>query len=138
VRRICTRRSVALTGVEKVFGREHPYLAYPLSGLGMVHLQAGRADLARPQFERTLALDLSSVPDDDLLGATRFGLARALRASGEDEARARELATAARENYARLAETDDVRAIDAFLAATPTSSAPSPAPGSDRRAPDTP
>ncbi len=82
---------------EAAWGQEHPALAYPLTGLGQIHLTRGQAAKARPLLERALALRSGGDPFE--LGETQFALARALAATG-DRTRAMELGRAARDSYA--------------------------------------
>jgi tetratricopeptide (TPR) repeat protein len=80
----------------KVAGAEHPVIADPLTGHGLVLIETGRAAQAVPLLER--AVTLRGAPDVDAgdLADSQFALAKALRATRRDAARATQLATAAR------------------------------------------
>jgi hypothetical protein len=82
-----------------------------------VLLARGDAKGARTALEQALA-DMEKAGATALtLAPARFALARALRLSAGDAARARELATAAREALAPTAEPRraSLSAVDAFL-----------------------
>jgi tetratricopeptide (TPR) repeat protein/predicted Ser/Thr protein kinase len=85
---------------------ESPIIGYPLTGLGQAWLALGRPEAARPLLEHALRLREPG-PDRLALAETRFALARALWDAGADRARARALALAAREAYARAAGRTD-------------------------------
>jgi len=98
-------------------GTEHPDQPAVYAALGEVLLARGDAKGARTALERALADREKASATPLTLAATRFALARALRLSGGDAARARELATAAREALAPTPEPRraSLRDIDAFL-----------------------
>jgi tetratricopeptide (TPR) repeat protein len=91
----------ALGRWEPQLGAEHPFLAHPLTGLGLAHLAAGRPGDALPPLERALRLREAREPDANMVAETRFALARALWSAGTDRARARRLAEQARDTYLR-------------------------------------
>jgi hypothetical protein len=104
-----------------VLGPRHPFLAYPLTGIGVAHWKSGQADRALAPLERALAIREASEPDLAQRAETRFALARALwdadpghgKDRGEDRgedrrqhraqrrARARRLAAMALADYQR-------------------------------------
>ncbi len=96
-----SRHAQALAIREKVLSPDHPHMSYSLTGLGLALTELGRADDAVPLLERALELRTRKQSAAELPAETSFGLARARWARGttEDRARARELATAAREGY---------------------------------------
>ncbi len=87
--------------------------------LGEVLLARGDAAGALDALEQTLAAWEKAAVSPADMAPTRFALARALRLGGKEPARARALATAAREALAPTAEPRRVRLadIDAFLRA---------------------
>ncbi|QSQ27111.1 serine/threonine protein kinase [Pyxidicoccus parkwayensis] len=92
-------------------------LAEPRAVLGQVLLERGDAARARPLLEQAIA-DWEKEGQSALnLAIPRFALARALRQSGADAARARALAQSVRETMAPTAEPRIVRLeeLDAFL-----------------------
>jgi tetratricopeptide (TPR) repeat protein/tRNA A-37 threonylcarbamoyl transferase component Bud32 len=94
----------ALAIREKVLAADHPHMSYSWTGLGLALTELGRADEAVPLLERALELRTRQQSAARLRGEASFGLARALWARGatEDRARARALATAARDAYAEV------------------------------------
>jgi serine/threonine protein kinase/tetratricopeptide (TPR) repeat protein len=87
------KRAVAL--LEKALGPKDANLGEGLTGIGLAELAQHAPELALPPLER--ALPLRQLPGSDPvdLAHTRFTLARALRATGGDEARATQLAQSA-------------------------------------------
>jgi serine/threonine-protein kinase len=82
---------------EKAFGRDHARLAFPLTGLGDALVGLKRAGDAVPVLERALRLAEAGKAPAAELSQTRLTLARALVAARRDPARARALATRARD-----------------------------------------
>jgi eukaryotic-like serine/threonine-protein kinase len=110
----------ALEILEAKLGPQHADLAFPLKGLGLAHLRAGRPRDALPPLERALALNEGAPGADPQERAEiRWALARALRAAGREPARARALAEAAAAGYRGLRADwkDRVREIERWLAA---------------------
>jgi serine/threonine protein kinase/tetratricopeptide (TPR) repeat protein len=110
----------ALALWEAQVGHDHPYLAYPLTGLGQALLATNRGAAAIELLERARRLREAGEANAELVGETRFALARALAARGsqEDLLRARALASAARDDYQRTGNlADKIAAIDRWLAA---------------------
>ena len=121
-----TEYTAALRGLRAQLGPANHKTAYPLHGLGQARLEAGDARRAVPYL--TEALDLKSGHDPDAVSVadTQFLLARALVGSGGDRARARRLAEAARETYAKLEETGKRQAVGDWLGAVDSGHAKSP------------
>ena len=114
-------QTTALAAWQRSLPPDHPYLAYALSGVGEAELALGRPQDALAPLERALTLfqvDPDAPPEE--LAQVRFALARALRLTDQEPARARTLALAARDPLAadpRHAAT--LAALDAWLAAKP-------------------
>ena len=99
--------------------RDHSWVAYPLTALGTTLLATDRPKQALPVLEKALRIREPGEPPD-LVAETRFALARALWTAGSDAARARKLATAAREGYAQLpALAARAAEVDAWLGGHP-------------------
>jgi hypothetical protein len=81
---------------------DHPDLAYGLTCIGEAQLGLGQPRRALPPLERALGLREGQAGDAGELARTRLALAQALWAAGSpaDRARARRLATAARDGFA--------------------------------------
>ena len=116
----------ALARHESLLGPRHLYLAYPLTGIGVIHWKSGQADRALAPLERALAIREASEPDLTQRAETRFALARALwdaapdhgQSRDRDRARARRLATAALGEYQRPPSNDkQAREVTTWLAA---------------------
>ena len=107
----------ALQTWQKTRGDDHPDLAYALTSLGLLDVQGGKADDAVEKLERALKLRGGRGLDPQLLAQTQFALAKALNATGGDHPRARELATKARDTFAKGKSPDPSRAaeIDRWL-----------------------
>ncbi|MEO8846585.1 MAG: serine/threonine-protein kinase [Kofleriaceae bacterium] len=105
----------AKTTIAKNLGEDHPMLAHVWNGLGQVELARGHADAAISLLERAIAIREKSPSDATDLAESRFALARALPAS--DAARAKQLATAARDDYkvAGPGYAKRLAAVDAWL-----------------------
>jgi tetratricopeptide (TPR) repeat protein/predicted Ser/Thr protein kinase len=101
-------RSLAQFG--KTTGPESPLLAYPLTGLAEARLALGRPAEAAPLLEHALRLRATAAPDDLEAADTRFALARALPDTAKERPRARGLAVAARDSYARVVEDPRAKA----------------------------
>jgi eukaryotic-like serine/threonine-protein kinase len=111
----------ALARWEAQVGHDHPYLAYPLTGMGQALLAENRVATAVAPLERAVKLREAGEPNAELVGETRFALARALLARGNpaDMVRALSLAKAARSDYQRAGNpADKVTTIDRWLAAS--------------------
>ena len=88
---------------EKVLGRDHPFLADPMTVLGEVALSEGRPDEARAALERAWEIRSTHVSDAGAREETAFALARAIWDSApDDRTHALELANEARDGYAAI------------------------------------
>ncbi|HET6584707.1 MAG TPA: serine/threonine-protein kinase, partial [Nannocystaceae bacterium] len=103
---------------EATLGADDSRNAYALTGIGKSELELGHAEAAIAALERAVALR-EGKPDvgADDLAESRFVLARALRSAGRGGKRADTLARQAREVFVQLDADDDVRDVDAWLAA---------------------
>jgi eukaryotic-like serine/threonine-protein kinase len=92
-----------LTGFERTLGRDHPFLADPMTALGRVALIEGRPGDARAVLERAWEIRSTHVADAGAREETAFNLARAIWGSSQtDRAHAIELAREAQEGYAAI------------------------------------
>jgi tetratricopeptide (TPR) repeat protein len=107
----------ALAIWEKSRGKDHPDLAFALTHLALLDLEEEKPGPAIERLERALKVRGRKSLEPMLLADTQFALARALHMSGEDEARARELANKAREGYAAAGSKGEasVTAVDDWL-----------------------
>ncbi|MCB9565127.1 MAG: tetratricopeptide repeat protein [Kofleriaceae bacterium] len=96
-------------------GDADPDAAYPLTSLGAAYLDLHRAAEARPLLERAVAIRTTHPGDPEDLARTQFLLARALWDGGGDRARARALATEARDGYDHI-DTADLEIRDQIRA----------------------
>ena len=88
---------------EKTLGRDHPFLADPMTVLGEVALAEGRPVDARAVLERAWEIRSTHVADAGAREETAFALARAIWGSSEaDRPHALELAHEARDGYAQI------------------------------------
>jgi len=99
-------------------GKDHPYVAWGLTGSGEVELAAHRPERAIGLLERALRIREAEHGDEAELARTRFALARALWDSGRDRSRAVQLATAARGELVAAGRAGERKlpALDAWLA----------------------
>jgi len=91
----------ALADWEAALGPDFRFLAYPLTGLGRALLALGHPRDARAPLERALRIREQGEPRPVERAETEFALAQALWAEGQRR-RARDLAAAARDEYARV------------------------------------
>jgi tetratricopeptide (TPR) repeat protein len=100
--------------LEKALGPSHEDLALPLKGIGLAELRRGQPAAAIPPLERALGLrtQASAASDPQELAEIRWGLARALRLTGREPARARALAEAALAGYRGLGSESQGRAAE--------------------------
>lgn len=118
------RRDAARSDYEKALriwehsrGKDHPDLAFALTHLALLDLDEDKPKPAIERLERALKVRGRKSLEPMLLADTQFALARALQMSGEDEARARELANKAKEGYAAAGSrgADSLSAVDTWL-----------------------
>jgi tetratricopeptide (TPR) repeat protein len=109
----------ALSHLEAHVGSEHPNLSHPLTGVGHALVALGRPREAVSPLERALRLRDPAHTDQSLVAETELALAKALTDASMDDARARALATKARDAYLRGSSKAGVAAVDAWLAAHP-------------------
>jgi tetratricopeptide (TPR) repeat protein len=99
--------------------KDHLNLGYPLTGIGVAHLRAGRAARAVAPLERALAIRTNNKGRPQNRADTELALARALWQTGRDRKRAVTLAQAALKRLEPLGEREARRAKEtrAWLAA---------------------
>jgi len=102
----------ALALKKKVLGPEHSDLSYSYDGIGQALLEGGRAAEAVEPLRKALAF---TEVEPEALAQTGFALAKALWAVGQEQGRAREVATQARERYVKLEKPQQVAELDAWL-----------------------
>jgi hypothetical protein len=90
----------AVARMESNLGSDHPFLAYPLTAMGRALLALGRPAEARRSLEHAARIRQAREPNPTLRAETRFLLAQAHWAAG-DQRRARELAATAQVEYAQ-------------------------------------
>ena len=100
-----------------MLGSNHANLANDLTGIGITYLAMGKPHLALVPLERSLKLRESTSAYPARLAETRFALARALWATGE-QARAMELAIAARDGF-QQAGALELAEVTAWIAKHP-------------------
>ena len=121
---------------ERVLGRDHPFLADPMTALGEVALAEGRAGRRAGLLERAWEIRSTHTADGGVREETAFSLARAIwEASPADRKHALELATEARDGYAGIPDmAARLTAVDAWLAARRPRTAARPSPRRAARA----
>ncbi len=109
----------ALRMWERTRGEDHPDLAFALTSLGLLDVRTGEASRAVERLERALKLRGGRGLDPNLLARTQFAPAQALHATGGDHPRARELATKARDTFAKgkRPDPDAAKDVEAWLGA---------------------
>ncbi|MBL4687007.1 MAG: tetratricopeptide repeat protein, partial [Nannocystaceae bacterium] len=102
---------------QKSRGKDHPDLAFGLTQIALLDLEEQQPKRAIERLERALKVRGRKGLKPVLLADTQFALARALSMSGEDQARARELASKAREAYAAAGQegVDSVKDVDRWM-----------------------
>ena len=99
-------------------GTDASVVAYGLTGLGIALIGEGRGGAAIAPLEQALAKRTATQAPTELLGETRFALARALWTRPAARGRALGLAREARADYAKVKTAAAlVATIDAWLAA---------------------
>jgi tetratricopeptide (TPR) repeat protein len=106
----------ALAILERRLGSEHVELANPLTTLGHIELQEGRPKEALALLERAVALYADVEGERSYDYNVHFLLAQALVATDGDRTRALAEAEKARENFVRIADDDNLPAVEAWLA----------------------
>jgi tetratricopeptide (TPR) repeat protein len=107
----------ALAVVEKALGGESLGVAAVLVGIGRAHVGAGEPEKAIEPLERAIRLRTARPSDPKDLAEARFALARAKWGANRDGGSARQLASEARETFARSTHLKDrLAAVDAWLA----------------------
>jgi len=110
----------ALAIEERAYGSNSLAVAYPLTGLGESFLADGHPGEARPPLERAARIRQGQEGDGAAVAETNFALARALRGSNADPARAEKLAVSAERTYAGMpAFVPKAKEIAAWLAERP-------------------
>ena len=90
-------------------GADEAILSYPLTGLGLALLGEEHAGEAIAPLEEAVAVRVERTVRPDLLGESRFSLARALWSRPQERKRALTLAREARDDYAK--STRDPQAV---------------------------
>jgi tetratricopeptide (TPR) repeat protein len=106
----------AIDALQRAAGQVAPNIPYwpdALACLAEAELMTNRTDAALAHLEESIKLESRS--DAEALPKARFALAKALRKSGRDAARARGLAETARDDLQKLAKERDVAEIDKWL-----------------------
>ena len=117
----------ALETFERVLGRDHPFLANPLTGLGQVALGAGRPADAQGLLERAWEIRSTHTADGGVREQTAFSLAQAIwDAAPADRRHALELAGEAHDGYAAMPDlAPRLALVDRWLAGHATKPASS-------------
>jgi tetratricopeptide (TPR) repeat protein len=95
------QRALAILAVET--DPEGMGVSFPITALGIAHLELGDVDPALRLLEKAVAIRDGNDCGAAQLGEVHFALARALRAAGLEPSRARALAERAREDYGKAA-----------------------------------
>jgi len=119
----------ALRMWERTRGDDHPDLAFALTSLGLLDVQSQDPSTAVERLERALKLRGGRGLDPNLLARTQYALAQALHATGGDHPRARELATKARDTFAKGKHPDPAAAKDVERWLAKATKKPEPAAG---------
>ena len=103
---------------ERVLGRDHPFLADPLTGLGEVALAERRPADAQALLERAWEIRSTHIADGGVREQTAFSLAQAIwDAAPADRKHALELAAEARDGYTAIPDLGpSVGLVDRWLA----------------------
>ena len=122
-----TDMEAALETFERVLGRDHPFLADPLTGLGQVALGAGRPADAQGLLERAWEIRSTHTADGGVREQTAFSLAQAIwDAAPADRRHALELAGEAHDGYAAMPDlAPRLALVDRWLAGHATKPASS-------------
>ena len=103
---------------ERVLGRDHPFLADPMTGLGEVALAERRPADAQALLERAWEIRSTHIADGGVREQTAFSLAQAIwDGAPADRKHALELAAEARDGYAAIPDlAPSVALVDRWLA----------------------
>jgi len=103
---------------ERVLGRDHPFLADPLTGLGEAALAERRPADAQALLERAWEIRSTHIADGGVREQTAFSLAQAIwDAAPADRKHALELASEARDGYMAIPDlAANVGLVDRWLA----------------------
>lgn len=105
---------------ERVLGRDHPFLADPMTARGQLELMRGQTGPARDLLERAWEIRSTQLADGGEREETAFALARAIWATSGDHAHALELAREARDGYAAVPDLSArLAAVQAWLTTHP-------------------
>jgi tetratricopeptide (TPR) repeat protein len=109
---------VVLETFDRVLGRDHPFLADPLTALGQIALSDGRAADAQGLLERAWEVRSTHTADGGVREQTAFSLAQAIwEAAPADRRHALELAGEARDGYATMPDlASRLALVDRWLA----------------------
>ncbi len=112
---------------ERVLGRDHPFLADPMTGLGEVALAEHKPADAQGLLERAWEIRSTHTADGGVREQTAFSLAQAIwDAAPADRKHALELATDARDGYADMPDmAQRLSLVQRWLAGRHLSRAPS-------------
>ena len=112
---------------ERVLGRDHPFLADPMTGLGEVALAEHKPADAQGLLERAWEIRSTHTADGGVREQTAFSLAQAIwDAAPADRKHALELATEARDGYADIPDmAQKLALVQRWLAGRHLSRAPS-------------
>jgi len=98
-----TDMEAVLDTFERVLGRDHPFLADPMTGLGEVALAERRPTEAQGLLERAWEIRSTHIADGGVREETAFSLAQAIwDAAPADRPHAIDLATEARDGYSSI------------------------------------
>jgi hypothetical protein len=110
----------ARTAFERTLGRDHPFLADPMTVRGEIDLAGGNATAARDVLERAWEMRSTQVADAGAREETAFALARAIWITSADRGHALELAREARDGYGAYPDLAGRRAaVDGWIAGHP-------------------
>jgi tRNA A-37 threonylcarbamoyl transferase component Bud32 len=110
----------ARVAFERTLGRDHPFLADPMTAVGELALDTGDAARARDVLERAWEVRSTQLADGGAREETAFALARAIWATSGDDSHALELAREAEDGYAAFPDLAGRRtAVAAWISSHP-------------------
>jgi tRNA A-37 threonylcarbamoyl transferase component Bud32 len=110
----------ARVAFEHTLGRDHPFLADPMTAAGQLALAIGDATRARDLLERAWEIRSTQLADGGTREETAFALARATWATAGDDSHALELAREAQDGYAAFPDLASRRmAVTNWIAGHP-------------------